>query len=425
MQSERVDASGGRHHGRLVTGLFVSIALLVAVGCGDDSDEPDSGSPDSGSATTEVSGGVLGPVDEAVGEPLRIGFIGDGQSAVGDNQVEIDMAEATVAYLNERRGGISGRPIELVVCTTLSDPAKGTDCANQMVEQNIPLVAVGTTGVYQQVWEPLHAAGIPTVFFAGSGDALLGDTENTFTFASPVASLVDIPIEAAEEAGVDKVTVVVIDVPAALEGYPKHQLRYDEAGIELELVRVAPGTADMTPALQPVISGDPGLIQIVGNDTFCISAYQALEALGFDGPITSIGFCISDATRQAITSGYLDGVITSLTAPIGEGEETALFRAVVDEYGGEVDATRQGAINTFVLFAGIDVALEGLEGDVTADSVIEAMRTMEESELPGAGGIRFRCDGNALAGYPAACTAQALFTTLDAEGQPTTIGVTG
>jgi branched-chain amino acid transport system substrate-binding protein len=420
MQKLRCDAGDGLRVGRLIAGVLGAVALLIA-GCGDDSDDPDGSTP----PVEEPEGDVLPPINEATGEPIQIGFIGDGQSTVGDNQVEIDMAEATVAYLNERMAGIAGRPVELVVCTTLSDPAKGTDCANQMVEQGIPLVAVGTTGVYQQVWEPLHAAGIPTVFFAGSGDVLLADDENTFTFASPTASLVDIPISAARDAEVDKVTVVVIDVPAAIEGYDRNAEAFEDAGIELEIVRIPPGTADMVPQLQLVVSDDPGLIQIVGNDTFCISAYEALEALAFDGPITSIGFCISDATRQAISTGYLEGVITSLTAPIGDGEETALFRAVVAEYGnGEVDATRQGAINTFVLFAGIDAALEGLEGDVTPDSAIESMRNMEESELPGAGGIRFRCDGNAVPDLPAACTAQALYTTLDADGRPTTINVT-
>jgi len=453
--------------GRRIAGVLVALSLATAVGCGSEGGNEDSstatttadssggdGSADTSTATTADTTGddgsadtstvptadttettatastgpaspedLLGPIDAAVGEPLRVGFIGDGQSPAGDNRIETDMAQVTAEYLNERKAGIGGRPIELVICETQNDPARGTDCANQMVEEGVPFVGVGSTGVYDSVSLPLREAGIPTIFVAAAGDELLSDPVSTFSFASSTVSNFGFPIAVAEKEGVDKVTVVVIDVPpawAAFDG-PSAQL-YADAGLEVELVRVPIGTADMTPSLSPVISGDPGLIHIIGNDTFCIAALQAMEALGYDGPITAISFCFSDATTQAFPNGYLEGINSVLAFPDGEADSSALYRAVVDEYASmDIDLSRSSGVSVFALFAGLDAALDKLEGDVTAESVIATLKSMPEMDLPGGGGIRFSCDGMQEPTFPAVCTNDGLYTVLDAQGQPTTV----
>jgi branched-chain amino acid transport system substrate-binding protein len=50
---------------------------------------------------------------------------------------------------------------------------------------------------------------------------------------------------------------------------------------------------------------------------------------------------------------------------------------------------------------------------------------MKESELPGAGGLRFRCNGKAFPDQPAVCVRGGLASTLDAKGQPTAYKVLG
>jgi branched-chain amino acid transport system substrate-binding protein len=428
-------AAGGASKGGRRLAAVLAASLLLVAACGD-SDEDATGSSSGttaatsgGDATSTTAGApsdeesLLGAVDAAAGEPVTIGFIGDGQSAAGDNEVEIQVAEAMSSFLNERRAGIAGRPIELVVCRVENDPARGADCGNQMIEEGAVLVVVGATGVYQNLWEPLHAAGIPTFFYAVSGDQILADTETTFALATPSISNAAFPIAVAQEAGVDKVTVIAIDVPAAYAGYdgPLGDI-YDEAGIGVEVVRVPIGTADMTPQLQSVIAGDPGVFHVVGNDTFCIAALQAMEALGYDGPVTWINFCLSDATKQAFPNGELEGVNLALTSPTGDSDASALFREVAATYGsGDIDTSRAGAVNIFLTFTAVDIALEGLEGEVTAASAIEAMRSMDRVELPGSGGLQFRCDGEQIASEPASCTADGLYTVLDADGETTDV----
>lgn len=418
--------TGRRRRWRTGLAVLSLLALLgAASGCGDD----DRSDGDEAGASEAAAGdeSVLGPSDPAEGEPLRVGFITDGQNATTDQSVELDVADATVQYLNEHRAGLAGRPVELVICEAKLDPATGTDCANQMVEEQVPVVAIGTTGVVESIWTPLHDAGVPTLFFAASGDTLLGDGETTFAVSNPASGNIDVPIAVAEENDLDKVTVIVIDVPAALAGYQgSGAQRFEDAGIDLELVRVPAGTADMTAQLEPVATGDPGVIHVIGNDSFCISAFQALDAFSFEGPLTSITQCISDATRQAIPGEFLEGISISSAAPVGvEDESTELYRTVLETYGGEeVDTTRIAGVGTFIVLSALDVALDGLEGEATPESVIETIRAMPESDLPGGGGLRFRCNGNAMPGLPAVCASAGLLTALDSEGQPTRFEVT-
>jgi branched-chain amino acid transport system substrate-binding protein len=404
------------------------VALLAgAAACGGD----DAGNDDASSGDEPVEAGdegVLGPADAATGDPVRIGFITDGKNATTDQSIDLEVADAAVQYLNEHRGGIAGRPIELVTCEAQLDPARGADCANQMVEEDVPLVAVGTTGVVDAVWEPLHDAGIPSIFYAANGESVPGDAETAFVISNPRAGTIQLPIDLAQRNDADSFTVVVIDVPAAVSGYEGPGAEaFEDAGIDLELVRVPPGTADMTGPVGEFASDDPGVVGVLGNDAFCISAFQALQTFGYEGPIATVAPCITDATRTAIPGDYLEGMVVSSPAPVGiEDESTELYRTVLETFGaGDVETTRISGVGTFLVFTGLDVGLGGLDGDITPESVIDAMKSMDEADLPGGGGLTIQCGGSAVPDSPAVCTDQGLYTTLDAEGQPGAFEVTG
>src|SRR4029450_9730152 len=137
----------------------------------------------------ETTGGtdaadLLGPEDAATGDPVKIGMVSDGATDAFDNTDELRAAKATADYFNEHKGGIGGRPIEVVTCETGADPAGATDCANQLVEAEVVAVALSQSAVADSVWEPLHAAGIPTLFFQTSTEAMLSDTTDSFVMVN-------------------------------------------------------------------------------------------------------------------------------------------------------------------------------------------------------------------------------------------------
>ncbi|WP_238429507.1 ABC transporter substrate-binding protein [Frankia nepalensis] len=399
----------------------MAAALLVAAGCGGDGQNSGDNRP---SAEASSAADPLGPKAPAQGEPVRIGIISEGKNSFTDTTIELTVAKATAAWLNERGSGIGGRPIELVTCEPQGDPGLGTDCGNRMIEEDVAAVVIGHTAVVESVWLPLSEANIPVMSYTSSGEAVLRDSESTFGLTDPIFPVTDLPIQLAKDKGVDRVTAVVIDVPAALNVFAD-DTPYREAGIEFELVRVPPATADMTAQLRQV-AADPGVVFVVGTDSFCIAAFNGLRAVGFDGQIAAISLCASDATRKAVPGDTLDGIVIAAQVPVGtDNPSTRLYEAVMRAYGADVDTASDDGMSMFASLAALQAAVKGVGGNITPSAIISTIKAMPEIELPGGGGITFRCNGKADPEHPALCVRGGLVATLDAKGNPAEYQVLG
>ncbi|OHV55574.1 branched-chain amino acid ABC transporter substrate-binding protein [Pseudofrankia sp. BMG5.36] len=408
-----------------MAGVAVLAATLAFVSaCG-------GGSDDKGSATPPATGSAgaadpLGAVDKATGAPVKIGVITDGPSPVADHTNDNKVAEATAKYLNEHKAGIGGRPIEITICETLGDLAKATDCGNQMVEKGVSAVVIGTSGVVEAAWKPLNDAKIPVMLY-GSGEPDLLASPTTFVLADPTFAVIDLPIQVAKDKGNKKVTAIVIDVPAALHSAQEvAPPLFEKAGIGYELVRVAPGTADMTPQMQQIVANGSDQVFIIGNDSFCISAMNGLKAVGFTGTISAIAQCITDATRKTVPGSTLKGMVVSATAPLGpDSPSMQLYTKVAETYGKGIDLSFQDSMIMFTLVSALQAATQGISGDITPATLTSTIKAMKETELPGAGGMKFRCNGKAVTASPATCVRGGLATTLDDKGQPAAYEVLG
>ncbi|HEY8545384.1 MAG TPA: ABC transporter substrate-binding protein [Acidimicrobiales bacterium] len=405
-------------------GLLSALLLTVVSGCGEKTD--DEGDGGGGGGNTENGGAtgedLLGPEDPAEGEPVKIGLVSDGATQAFDNSDELRAGRATAEYWNTHKGGVAGRPVELVTCEAKAEPATATDCANRFVEEGVVAVALGQSAVAESLWEPLHAAGVPTMFFLASGEQIATDDQTSYLIANPLSTFYGLPLSVAEDEGADRIAFVVIDVPVALATFENLGPQIlDSAGIEWDLVTIPIGTADMTAQMREVAGSGAGVVHVLGNDAFCIAAFQGLEAVGYEGAITSVAQCITDATREAVPGEDLEGIGLTANVALGaEGDETyQLYRAVIDAYGDDVqDVENPITMSAYTAVGALLTAMAGVEGDITPESVNAAIKAMPESELPGGGGVQFRCGGSALGTQPAVCTNQWLRTSLDAEGQP-------
>jgi len=401
----------------------VAALAVTTVGCTDD----DTVSSGGGDKTDDTVGGkaaedLLGPVDPASGEPVKIGMISDGATAAFDNTDELRAAEATAEYWNQHHAGIGGRPIEVVSCETGGTPAGATDCANQMVEAGVVVVTQSQSAVAGQTWEVLHGAGIPTFFTMANGEGLETDTESTTLVFNPDGVFFGLPVAVAQAEDADSISFVVIDVPQAVELLENGGIDLLEAaGFDAEIVRVPIGTADMTSQMQQVADSGAGVVQVIGNDAFGIAAFQGLQAVAYEGEITAITQCITDATREAMPTG-LEGINIFSTLALGAADDPTYqtYQAVMTAYGDDVtDIDNLIAMGGYAAMASLATALEGLEGEVSSESVMAAIRSMDEAEYPGGGGLTYQCGADADPDIPTVCTNQWLRARLDADGQPT------
>jgi ABC-type branched-subunit amino acid transport system substrate-binding protein len=413
------DGTRRRRPGQRWRGAIAVAVLLVALGaCGDDGGSAGDETDDTLGRTAAEE--LLGPADPASGEPVKVGQVSEGTSATVEAGDELQAGAATVEWLNEHRGGIGGRPIELVTCEMKVDPATTTDCAQQMIEEDVVAVTVGAAAYTEALWEPLHTAGIPLVVLSGTGGGLLEDDASTFVMVNPMAAFFGLPIAIAESEGADKVTFVIIDVPQARDVLEADDgATMERAGLDYDVVTVPLGTPDLTSQMQDVANSGTGVVHILGNDAFCIAAIQGLRAVGYDGAISGVSYCFTDATRTALGSD-LEGI--SVLAPLADGATDdptyQLYQAVMAEYGQDVEEVDgYYALSGYAAVATLGAALETIEGEIDAATVASTIRAMPETELPAGGGTAFRCGGSAVPDLPAVCTNQWLRGELDANGE--------
>jgi branched-chain amino acid transport system substrate-binding protein len=414
------------------TAVAILLAVSVLGACGDD-DSGDSatstttadstGPTDSTSAetTTTVAEDPLGPIDVAEGEPVKIGFVYDGRNPNLDVEYQLEFTKGVTKFLNEHKGGVGGRPIELLSCVSgQANPSKAAECANEMVRANVVLTIMADSTAVQAVHEVLSVAKVPLFIFSISNRSVLTDSEAMFSLYDPTAGVAQLPIAVAKANNLKKVTAVVIDVPAATELYstPEGQAPFEEAGIELEMIRGPIGQVDFTPQMSQVASGDPTVVHIVGNDAFCISVLRGLQAANYDGPLSTVFVCVNDTVREAM-GGYIEGMYVSVGQPLGDTEDPGWIQAqaIIDKYGGDVPDLPK-AMNTYAVWMAAWQAISDITGEITPATVTAKIKSMPNMEIPGGGGLVYRCNGKALDGLPAVCMQGALRTQLDETGNP-------
>ncbi|HEY9559055.1 MAG TPA: ABC transporter substrate-binding protein, partial [Acidimicrobiales bacterium] len=394
--------------------LAALLALaLVAAACGDDED-PEEGSSDTSEEsdgsedTTPPAEDVLGEPNEATGEPVKLGFITEGGSEAIGSQASLAEtgAEMAVEYANEYLGGIGGRPIELVVCGNGATPAGAQDCANQMVEQDVVAVTLPFTGYGEATAPIITGAGIPYITGSGNSAAEL-TAPNAFAVTGGYPGSLGAFAQHAKDQGFGKFTMVVIDVPSATQAAEAlGGIVFGKAGVEYEVITAPPGTPDLTPQLQAAVDSGADAIGLTGDVTFCTSFLQAYQTLGLDIPKYMIATCV-DATVLESLGEVIAGSFLATTSD-GDSADAGTYAAMIEKYAPDEDIDPDPIVSAGV-GAGVGAvlnvvrAMEGLTGDVTAETVLAQMKAAADVPLWMAEGQTFTCDGSTVAIMPNVC----------------------
>ena len=166
-----------------------------------------------------------------------------------------------------------------------------------------------------------------------------------------------------------KVSAVAIDVPAATSFFkdPGPSL-YQKEGLDLELIPVAAGTADMTPQMQKVASGQPERHRVHHRQRRVLhrrperSPHRRLQ--GHRSPRSRSASPTPPAPRSRPTSSRASAI--SATSPIENPKDPSIkqYYAVLDKFGAtDVDKSNIGGAAMFMAVAGVRrAANKGLEG---------------------------------------------------------------
>lgn len=381
------------------------LVLGIVTGCGSDGD----------GSTTEASSAAVPsdafPGQAASGEPVQIGLINNEGGASISQPENREAAEAATKYVNDNYKGIAGRPIELVVCKEAEEPVSARDCANQMVEKKVAAVIVTSSGFGNIMAPIITGAKIPYVT-AVTGGATEGATDGAFVWSAGQNTSQALA-NYAKDQGMKSVVAYAIDVPASINALKMvGEPAFKAAGIDFKLVPIPLGTPDATPQVSAGLSSNPDGAIVFGESTVCTAVIKSLATLGSNAKIMSPQSCAAPEVVSGVGANALEGMkVVSSADTASDAPESALFRAIMAKYAPDT-STSGYAVTGYQGALGLYRAVAGLNGDVTATTITNAIRSAKNVVLPAGDGIKFTCDGTALAGQPSVCSNEMIMLTM-------------
>ena len=351
-----------------------AVALALAGCASDDADADDE--PDGAPATTAAA-------EELDGPPVKVGFLNPVGGAVPQPGADTG-ATAAVDYINGQLGGINGSPLELVSCDTDTTPESATSCANTFVEEGVVAVMDGFNLSSSATLPVLTSAKIPLVGMIPFDSVTGSKAENRVFFAAPQASFLVGAMQAFKEAGKDSIVLALVDTPSSHQTIDTllpvlaQALDMDASGVYF-----SPTNPNFTALAATIAKEDPavGGLMASPNEAACTALVQALRQQRYDGTIFTaactdyIQAAPGDSAGGALySSTWLPAAMDHAPEEV-KGDLEIAQQAIESIEGGTGGFYAYAEFAQFVTFA---TALDGVEGELTGETVLRTLKGLED-----------------------------------------------
>ena len=389
--------------------LLTATTLTAAAACSSSSSSTPSSAGTStaggtaSAATTSAGLAKYLPGKKATGTPVKIGLINnEGSSPVAEPSTG-DAAVAAADYANAELGGIGGHPIQVIRCSENEDVASATACANEMVQDNVAVVDIGTTGLGGTMVPIITKAGIPYVSATGASPAEL-TTPGTFMWSGGYEATLTGFAKYAAQHGYKKVTAFVVNVPSAIAGAQQLGVPVFKAqGVGLTIEGVPSGVPDATSQVTAGLSGNPAAALIIADEGTCTSVLKALNVVNPSLPAMGITSCLTTSATQALGNAMNGVKIFGASAPQANDGEAKLYQYVMAKWAPKANPSGY-TVTGYQSMLGLVRATAGLSGAATSASITAAIKAAKDVPLPAAAGLSFSCNGKALPTLPSVCS---------------------
>lgn len=327
----------------------------------------------------------------ASSDPVKVMQIAPIESAVASLVELKPSAESAVARVNAA-GGINGRDIELITCNDKYDPNEALRCAKKAVQEDVVAV-VGSLSAFGDQTAPILASkNIPVI---GSNGLVPSDYtgKQSYLLDPGVSAYTGAPLLLKKFAKSTKIVTLMMENPSneVVEGYFAAGAK--KAGVAvLKNLRVPAGTIDwVTYVRQAESAGADGIVtSLTPDDTLkvwsALKSANLVEKMPLSITATSVGQQYLDEAPEGSlvnTYGIQEVPTLSTDAPF-----TADYLADMKKAAPEVTPTSTGmrAWMSVQFFA--DVA-SGIDGDVTASSVVKALDAVHDMDFMWIKGVSF------------------------------------
>lgn len=365
------------------TTRFLCAALLCTaalVACGDDDNADTATTAGGGDDTTATSGAA----PAASGDPVKIYVIEDSSETAGLTFPSVRAGiEARVDRINETGLGGSGRPVELVFCTTDFDPNAAADCAREAAADPQVIAVAGSVSANGDTVLPiLEEAGLAHV---GGTAFAATDGQSPISFPTMGGLVAGTGCEATlarDEAGANDLAVAYGDTPGAdaVVGLLGLVLQGSDASVANQVV-VPIAQPDYSAELGAVTSGADALIMATDGNTAQKIVSQSSQ-LGVDIPLIGSGGQFTPEVLADLGDAA-EGMYLALWYAADDSDAVGLQQYLEDlEAHGGTDLSDDLSKLGWIAFELLDQAATGLE-TIDRRSILDALNGMSAFDSGG------------------------------------------
>ena len=348
-------------------------------------DEVEGATPSEDSDSDEVDDAPAETAPAAAdGEPIRVGNV---SSLTGAGLFpEASVAAKAVFDRVNASGGIGGRPIELIIEDDGGAPEGAATAGRKLVEQDNVVAMVGSASVLECAVNSAYYAEQGVYSIQGTGvDPLCFlsaniSPVNTGPFAGITVSL----YYASETLGLDSVcNINLFVIPDLAPAFDGAVARWESLTGKSLTFRVKAATLEDDPTPLMLQARDAGCEAVVidGVEPHALAVGRAIDAQD-----------LHDIVWIGLTSYYTDAIASQLGSagnglransefePYGSGSPVLNdWKTLMTSAGVPLTSFAQGGYLAATIF--VD-ALRGIDGEITRESVAEALLNLEPYETP-------------------------------------------
>ncbi|MDH4144596.1 MAG: ABC transporter substrate-binding protein [Acidimicrobiia bacterium] len=344
---------------------MLSLAAILLAACGSSSDDEAA----SGSSTESSAGGGAAPA----GEPIKVMT----EAPIDTNLTPYpnirDAAKFYAQWINEK-GGINGRPLEVIFCDDKNDPNEAGNCARKAVEEKV-IANVGSFTIDVSRGIPIYEEN--DIAWFGACCPIVAQ-ENTSKISFPMGFVGGFPTAAAiqmVEDGCKSIATTYGDLPVADVFHGLFVNGWKAAGqtSEVKMVKTPLAPGDYSAEIAKMTS--PDIDCLFGNigEANWPSVITALNSAGKSprlyGPQGNL-----DAKVAADFPEETDGAVVLGVYPDMSDAVFADYRAALEKYDAsdDIDWNSLGGLGTWTAYVAFTKIVEGMDGEITSKTFLDA-----------------------------------------------------
>jgi ABC-type branched-subunit amino acid transport system substrate-binding protein len=386
--------------------------LIVLAACGDDDDAGDDagattpaaettapgapgttaagapGTTAAGAPETTAAGGsetTAGGGEAPSGDPIKVMTIAPVNTNLPPYPNIPAAAEIYMQYINDR-GGIQGRPLEVITCDDQGDPNVGANCARQAVEEGAVAVVGSFVFDASRIIPVLEENNIP--WFGACCPLVEQEFSSPISF--PLGSL--LPGQGAgigwkmAQDGCEKPVNVVLDIPAGDVAYPALTAAYGVGGGDPEafrMVKISAVPGDYSAQVADALSGGTDCIAGGVSDSNWAALLPAMASAGADVRLYGLQGNLNSKIAEEFPE-LTEGGVVSNSYPNIEGPMWDDYRASLEEYDApDLDWNSLAGLGTWTAYTAFKNVVEGMSGEITNETFLEAINATTALDTDG------------------------------------------